>query len=157
LLDVIGESGTSSADALVSRLQQRLGEAAAQASDISGVTPEFESLSRERERLTRIRDAVVAARESLRAEHDAFLKQFEAVAVANGREALDTSEEKAKTEAFRYGLTSEVIERTRLRHGAGHEPVEYTERRTVYHIDSASSATTGLQAQAKILLERRQK
>jgi hypothetical protein len=90
--------------------------------------------------------------EALNRDRESFINDFEKQAKADVSATLNTSEETAKREAVKYGLSEEQIwVKTGSRYGE-----EWGRNETRHHMRTGTPAVTGLQKVAEILLNRRQ-
>jgi hypothetical protein len=100
--------------------------------------------------------------DDLERESYAQVAAFEDAAHKNTIKTLDANEKQARAELVRYGITETQVQRTRTEYtllSAGADlwserQVKYTE--TEYHMGGATSAVTGLQNAAMVLLKRRE-
>lgn len=83
-----------------------------------------------------------------------FLLDFEVKARANAEATLQANEQQAKTEAFKYGITSTQITKTKYTHDEFGVSSPEIETHTVYSMKDSTEAS-GLRDAAKVLLGRR--
>lgn len=122
--------------------------------------PSYEDCHRREILKTKIVPVLLTVVENLRKEHQTFLDDFIKQAKENTRKTLDANEAETKKEAIRYGITEKLIEHaTPLPGGISDNPDAGgpVTLETKYDMDKESPAGKGLQAAAKVLLERRQK
>jgi len=121
--------------------------------------PDYEDCHRREILKTKIGPVLAKVVQSLGEKHQKFLDDFTTQAKDNTRKTLDANQTETKKEAIRYGITEQQIEHiTSLPGGVSDNPDAggAVQLETRYDMDKESPAGKGLQAAAKVLLERRQ-
>jgi hypothetical protein len=146
LEELMSAKGTGPAEKILDNLESSASTISAERSDRSGVDAETELLDKFNARLKTIIPNLRETRAAIKRDHEKFIQDFETQAKANVRATLTTSEETAKREAVRYGITEEKI---------GMFMGAYLT--SAHHMQTGTPVVSGLQKAAGVLLARRQK
>jgi hypothetical protein len=141
----ISTNGTGAARRLIDKLQNAL-------PSLPGGVPERDPEVSLYARLDTIMPLLRNAFSVIESEHSKFVSDFEKQAKANVTSTLAKSEEIAKREAVKYGISEERI----LKGGFACAKADYDCYETIYHMQTGTPASTGLQKAAEVLLTRRQ-